>query len=184
MIGKMAEAVDCVGRRTARRAPAPAHIAAQVAEILRGYAERGLFRGFAAKPSRSRRWTFNVLWHYNRQYPLVLDLAARTLSFTGLLPGIAARSPMVAELREFLRPLGTEEIPAHRRVDSDLGHLALQAHRGALTLAMAVKGNEYEYCTRKLVHVAHEIFMVFLWDGPYYEYRVEKLGLDPDAAWP
>jgi hypothetical protein len=26
--------------------------------------------------------------------------------------------------------------------------------------------------------------MVFLWDGPYYEYRVESLGLDPDAAWP
>ena len=32
---------------------------------------------------------------------------------------------------------------------------------------------------RRLVHIAHEIYMVFLPDGPYQDYRVEKLGLDP-----
>jgi hypothetical protein len=155
-----------------------------VVDILRAYAQRGMFRGFAEKPARSSRRTFSVLWHYNRQYPVVLDLAAETLSFPGLLPGIAARSPMLAELKAFLRPFSTEEVPAHRRIDGDLGRLALTARKGALTLTMTVVGGEYEYCTRKLVHVAHEIFMVFLWDGPYYEYRVENLGLDPDAAWP
>jgi hypothetical protein len=158
--------------------------AAQVAGILRAYAERGMFRGYAEKPTRGGKHTFSVLWHYNRQYPFVLDLAADRLSFPGLLPGIAARSPMATELKEFLRPFSTGEVPAHRRIDSALGQLALKSQQGALTLGMTVIGGEYEYCTRKLVHVAHEIFMVFLWDGPYYDYRVEKLGLDPDAAWP
>ena len=34
--------------------------------------------------------------------------------------------------------------------------------------------------TRKIIQIVHEIFMVFLVDGPYYEYMVEQLGLDPD----
>jgi hypothetical protein len=31
-----------------------------------------------------------------------------------------------------------------------------------------------------MIQVVHEIFLVFLVDGPYFEYLVEKLGLDPD----
>jgi hypothetical protein len=143
-----------------------------------------MFSGFMEQPSQSAASTFNVLWHYNRQYPLVLDFAASSLSFPGLLPGVPARSPMVGELRAFLRPFSTDEVPAHRRVDSDRGRLTLKAQKGALTLAMQVKDGQYEYCARKLVHIAHEVFMDFLWDGPYYEYRVKQLGLDPDAAWP
>jgi hypothetical protein len=162
----------------------PVGAAVQVADILRAYAQRGMFRGYAEKPPRGSKHTFSLLWHYNRQYPFVLDLAADVVSFPELLPDITARSPMAAELKEFLRPFSTGEVPAHRRIDPDLGRLALKSQKGALTLAMTVIGGEYEYCTRKLVHLAHEIFMVFLWDGPYYDYRVASLGLDPDAAWP
>ena len=45
---------------------------------------------------------------------------------------------------------------------------------------MTVKGGEYEYATRKLIHLVHEIFLGFLIDAGYYEYMVEHLGLDPD----
>ena len=158
--------------------------AGRVGDILRGYANRGMFRGFAAKPPQGRRWTFNILWHYNRQYPFVLDLAARRVSFPGLLPGIPARSPMAGELKDFLNAFSTEAAPEHRRIDGNLGTLALGSRQGAFTVALEVNGSHYEYCTRKLVHLAHEIFMVFLWDGPYYEYRVQNLGLDPDGVWP
>jgi hypothetical protein len=60
--------------------------------------------------------------------------------------------------------------------------LKLTHYRQGLTLAVRVKDDEFVYCARKLVHIAQEVFMVFLREGPYYEYRVEKLGLDPDAA--
>lgn len=158
--------------------------AGRVGDILRGYAHRGMFRGFAAKPPQGRRWTFNILWHYNRQYGFVLDLAARRVSFPGLLPGIPARSPMAGELKDFLNTFSTDAAPEHRRIDGRLGTLAVGSRQGAFTVAIEVNGGHYEYCTRKLVHLAHEVFMVFLWDGPYYEYRVQNLGLDPDGVWP
>ena len=158
--------------------------AARVGDILRGYAQRGMFRGFAARRSQAYRQTFDLFWHYNRQYAFLLDLAARRVSFPGLLPGVSARSPMVGELKGFLNAFSTDAVPEHRRIDGKLGALAVRTRQGAITVAMEVKGGHYEYCTRKLVHLAHEIFMVFLWDGPYYEYRIDNLGLDPDAAWP
>jgi hypothetical protein len=61
--------------------------------------------------------------------------------------------------------------------------LRVTARGGSVSLALAVRGGEWEYCTRKLVHLAHEVFMVFLPDGPYDLYRVDKLGLDPAAVW-
>jgi hypothetical protein len=184
MMRNTAQPADRSRRRASGRTPSRSDRAAQIAEILRGYAQRGMFRGFADKPSRGSTRTFNVVWHYDRQYPLVVDFNFHTLSFPALLPAISARSPMVEQLRAFLRPFSSDELPAHRRVNPDMGRLILKTQKGALTLTMEVKGGHYDYCTRKLVHIAHEIFMVFLWDGPYYEYRVDSLGLDPDAAWP
>ena len=37
-----------------------------------------------------------------------------------------------------------------------------------------------EMCIRDSVQTAHEIFLIFLVDGAYYDYMVEHLGLDPD----
>ena len=45
---------------------------------------------------------------------------------------------------------------------------------------MTVLANEFEYATRKLIHVTNEIFMIFLRDGPYSEYIQEVFGADPD----
>jgi hypothetical protein len=40
--------------------------------------------------------------------------------------------------------------------------------------------NDDEYGARKLIHLAQEIFLVFLQDGRYYDYMVENFDLDPD----
>lgn len=46
---------------------------------------------------------------------------------------------------------------------------------------MIAKGpGDWDYVTRKLIHLVHEIFLGFLVDGGYYEYMVAHLGLDPD----
>jgi hypothetical protein len=154
-----------------------------VSDTLRGYAERGAFRSFSDGTMRSAKVTYRMLWHYDRTYRLILDLEAQSLAIPDMLPGVPTKAPMVGELRAFLKPFGTEQVLEHRRLDPTKGELKLTHYRQGLTLAVRVKNQEFVYCTRKLVHIAHEVFMVFLREGPYYEYRVEKLGLDPDVAW-
>jgi hypothetical protein len=167
---------------------APARVAAQdtaraaaVCEILKGYAERGAFRGFAAGPLERRKQTFEIFWHYGRQYPLVLDLKARTLTFRHLLPEVPRASPMVAALKDFVAAFASPEVPAHRRLDPGAGTLKVRALQGRLTLQMQILGDQYEACARRIVHVTHEIFLVFLREGPYFDYRCQSLGLDPDS---
>ncbi len=74
-------------------------------------------------------------------------------------------------------------MPPHRRIDPTKGQLRITRNPRGVSVSVAVGAGEWEYCTRKLVHLAHEIYLVFLPDGPYQDYRVDKLGLDPDSVW-
>src|SRR5262249_53750778 len=115
---------------------------------------------------------------------LLLELESSSLMFPALLPAVPTGSPMHKSLKSYLRSFSTDDdLPEHRRVDPRRGELLLFAKRGALALGISVKRGEYDYCTRRLIHIVQEVFMEFLNDGPYYEYRVEHLGLDPDVAW-
>ena len=154
-----------------------------VEQILRGYVDRGVFRSLGAAVPRGTQTAFTLVWHHGRSFRLVVDRTARTVSFPAVLPAIPARSPMLGELRRFTRQFTSADLPPHRRVDPDKGRLRLTSGRAGVSLSLAVVRGEWDYCTRRLVHIAHEIYMVFLPDGPYQEYRVEKLGLDPDAVW-
>jgi hypothetical protein len=154
-----------------------------VSDVLKGYAERGVFRSFSEAERRRGKTTFKMLWHYGRVFRLVVDSEAGTVAFPALLPGVPARSAMLKELKAFLHPFETDAVPAHRRIDPAKARLQIAARAGSASLALAVRNRELEYCTRRLVHLAQEVFMIFLPDGPYYEYRVEKLGLDPNVVW-
>ncbi len=154
-----------------------------VQTLLRGYAERGVFRSFSAGTTRGGTTPFTMTWHHGRQFRLVLESATRTVAFPELLPGVSARSPMLKELKAFLHPFVTEDVPPHRRLDPSKAQLKVTARAGNVSLAVVAERGELEYATRRIVHLAQEVFMVFLPDGPYYDYRVEHLGLDPDAVW-
>jgi hypothetical protein len=154
-----------------------------VEPVLRGYVDRGVFRSLSAGTARGAQTTFTIVWHHNRSFRLVVDRSARTIAFPTVLPAIPARSAMLGELRRFMRQFTSAGLPPHRRVDPAKGGLRLASRPAGVSLSLQVIGGEWEYCARRLVHIAHEIYMVFLPDGPYQEYRVEKLGLDPDAVW-
>jgi hypothetical protein len=156
---------------------------AAVETVLRGYVDRGVFRSLGAGTPRGPQTTFTIVWHHGRAFRLIVDRTARTVAFPAVLPAIPSRSPMLGELRRFTRQFSSAELPPHRRVDPARGRLRLTSRRGGVSLALTVVRGEWEYCTRRLVHIAHEIYMVFLPDGPYQDYRVEILGLDPDAVW-
>ena len=170
-------------RRTPRRRSRPLNPAGAVEAILRGYVERGVFQSLGAGTPRGTQTAFTIVWHHGRTFRLTVDRAARTVSFPAVLPAIPARSSMLGELRRFTRQFTSTELPRHRRVDPAKGRLRLASRRAGVSLSLTVVRGEWEYCIRRLVHIAHEIYMVFLPDGPYQDYRVEKLGLDPDAVW-
>jgi hypothetical protein len=171
------------GRRAAARRPARINPATAVDSILRGYVDRGVFRSLGAAQRRGAAIAFPIVWHHGRTFRFVVDRTARAVSLPQVLPSVPARSPMLRELRAFLRQFESPTLPPHRRIDPAKGRLRVSTARAGVSLAIAVRNREWEYCTRRLIHLAHEIYMVFLPDGPYQDYRVEKLGLDPDTVW-
>ena len=169
--------------RRSRRISPPVNPASVVGAVLRSYVDRGVFRSLGAPVPRGAQTSFTLVWHHGRSFRVVVDSAARTISFPAVLPSIPARSPMLGELRRFTSQFTSADLPPHRRVDPAKGRLRLTPRPAGVSLALTVACSEWEYCARRLVHIAHEIYMVFLPDGPYQQYRVEKLGLDPDVVW-
>ena len=165
---------------TKSRNPARNATIALVTAILEGYAAKAVFRGFSAHPRTKGKATYRMVWHYDRSFELLLDVPKKTLRFPSVLPGVPPRSPMYRELQAFLKARQSEELPEHRRVNPAKARLTLANQRGAVSLKLTMKDADFRYATRKMIHVVHEIFMVFLVDGPYFEYMVEQLGLDPD----
>jgi hypothetical protein len=159
---------------------APARV---VTETLKGYAERGVFRGLSNPQRRGKTTAFTMLWHHGRRFRFVADEAAAIVSFPELLPGVPARSPMLKELKSFLHQFETPQVPDHRRIDPKKARLKVAARAGSVSVALTIRNAEWEYGTRRLVHLAQEVFMVFLHDGPYSDYRVAQLGLDPESVW-
>jgi hypothetical protein len=151
-----------------------------VTAILESYAEKAVFRGFSAHPKRRGKAAYRMVWHYDRPFELLLDMPGKTLQFPAILTGVPARSAMYRELSAFLKSRQSSETPEHRRVDPVKARVTLSNQRGAVSLSLTAKDGDFEYATRKIIQIIHEIFMVFLVDGPYYEYMVEQLGLDPD----
>lgn len=170
-----------IERSVRRSASAPkGACATRVAEVLKSYADRGVFRGFSAGPAHAGRATFKILWHRDRSFDLILDVPRKTLRFPVVLPEVPAKSPMYREFREFVESRHSPALPGHRRIDRRKARLRAGAHGGNASLTLTVKGADFEYGVRKLIHTVHEIYMVFLFDGRYYDYMLETLELDPD----
>jgi hypothetical protein len=150
--------------------------------ILEGYAQRGVFRGFSRGPGSNRKAPFRLLWHRDRLFELILDLDRQTLRFPLVLPHVDPKSTMYQKFKEFLKSRQSEAMPEHRRIDTRKARVRSLNRSGNVSLTMQVKDGDYEYGARKLIHLVHEIFLVFLVDGPYYEYMVESFGLDPDRV--
>jgi hypothetical protein len=151
-----------------------------VTAILEGYAEKAVFRGFSAHAERGGKATYRMVWHHDRPFELLLDIPQKTLRFPAVLPGVPPRSAMSRELKAFLKSRQSDEIPEHRRVHPKKARLSATNQQGAVSFTVTVKDSDFEYAARKIIQVVHEIFLIFLVDGPYYDYMVEHLGLDPD----
>ncbi len=155
------------------------HRVEAVAEVLEGYAQRGVFRGFSRELARGDRTTFRMLWHRDRIFELVFDEARQSLRFPQLLPNVSAE--MFQHLKEFLRERTSDDLPEHRRIDRRKVEVRAQNRKGTVSLSLTMKDSDVEYGARKLIHLVHELFLTFLMDGRNYDYMVENFDLDPDA---
>ena len=152
----------------------------KVTDILQGYADKAVFSGFSAGAARSGTISYKIVWHHDRRFELVLDISKKTMRFPAVLPGIARDSAMHRAFREYLESRQSEELPEHRRIDKKKARVRSAIHAGSVSLTLTVKDGDFEYAARKLIHLVDEIFKGFLIDGPYYEYMVEHLRLNPD----
>jgi len=151
-----------------------------VTAILETYASKAVFRGFSAHPGVKGQATYRMIWHHDRPFEMLLDADQQTLLFPEVLPGVPARSEMYRELRAFLKVRQSTEMPEHRRVNPAKARLVSSNKRGIVSIALIVKDRDFDYAARKIIHIVHEIFLIFLVDGPYFEYMVQHLGLDED----
>lgn len=139
-----------------------------------------MFRGFSRGHVRGDKATFKMQWHRDQLFELILDVNKKTLYFPRVLPQVPARSSMDREFREFVESRHSKELPEHRRIDPRKARLTSGNRSGNTTLTMTVKGADFEYAARKLIHAVHEIYLTYLNDGRYYNYLVEVFDLDPD----
>jgi hypothetical protein len=119
-------------------------------------------------------------WHHDRLYECILDEKVATLCFPSLLPGVSASSEMYRAFKQYLLARQSDALPPHRRIDPARAKIRAVNRGGTVSLVLAVKDGDYEYGVRKLINLVHEIFLDFLFDGRYLEYRIENFGLDLD----
>jgi hypothetical protein len=163
-----------------QRAGAPAGAAAGMA--LREYAERGVFRGFAAASGQGGREDFEFRWLAGATFRVRLDPRAKRLTFSDVLPNVPRRSAMDRAFREWVRDRLSDRLPEHRRIDPRRVAVACTNRGGSVSVALALRRGsaarereDWEYAARKGVSLVNEIFHGFL-RGPYYEYMVRNFG--------
>jgi hypothetical protein len=167
-------------QRIARRAPTSS--GAPAGDALREYAERGVFRGFAAADGRDGRQDFEFRWLAGATFRVRLDPRARRLVFSDVLPGVPHRSAMDRAFRAWVRDRSSDRLPEHRRIDPRRLAIACTNRGGSVSIALALRRRgasseraDWEYAARKGVALVNEIFHGFL-RGPYYEYMVRNFG--------
>lgn len=123
-----------------------------VCAALRAEVGRGVLRGFQEGKLRVGRMNIDVEWLDGRVSRLRLDIEAATLTFAALMDvgGGAFR-----ELKALTRAAQTPgRDPA--RIDPARAMLRVTEHAGAVSLALIVKRDEFEYCARRLIDLARD----------------------------
>jgi hypothetical protein len=138
-----------------------------VCAALHAETERGVVRSFQEGKLRVGRMNIDVSWQDGRTSRLRIDIEAATLTFAALLTGVSAGSPLYKEMKTLLRAAQSYDRAHERggdlqrfRIDPTKAMVRMTEQAGKLSLGVIVTSGEYEYCTRRLVHLAREAFSV------------------------
>lgn len=135
-----------------------------IRDVLQAYADRGVFRGFSElKPGK-----FQFVWMLRHQMELVVDTTKHELRFKQLLPGVAAKSELYAELKSFVAERHDRQLPEHRRVDRRRAEASCFNRGGMVSISLKVKNNQYAYGANRIVNLVHELFVHLRQTHPDY----------------
>jgi len=134
--------------------PLPTDTVGLVTRILEGYATNGVFRGFSVIAQTKATAKYRIVWH-ERTCELLFSVSRRTLRFGTIL----SDSSGIKEISNFVELLHSSERPPHRRIDTARARLRCFYRGGNIFFTITVIRNDFEYATRKLIHVANEILI-------------------------
>jgi hypothetical protein len=143
-----------------------------VSKGLRGYAERGVFRGFSERNPKLGKRVFTFQWLTPQPVSLSVDSRKGVLTFRNLLPNVRVGSELHLVVRRFLLQLSEPYRPAHRRVDPGRAEVGCSVRADSLSISLKVKRRQYAYAQKTIVNLVHELF-VFLNDS-YADYMCEN----------
>lgn len=139
---------------------------AVVDRTLRGYADRGVFRGFGRSATSTEREEFSFVWHGSRPLRLVCDES--TLALRDFLPNVPARSELYRALRAYLASRSDVALPAHRRLDPARTAVRLANRGGRVSLGLEVRDGDFDHATRALLMLAHDVWLYLHSDWAEY----------------
>lgn len=153
-----------------------------VRTLMEDYARRGVFRGFRAQRARNGVAAFQMIWHRDRGFDLIVDTRKKTIVIPVVLPAVPARSPLYKDFKAFVESHHAASLPDHRRIERTKARVRCANRRGSISLTMAVRDDDYGYALQRLIHLVHETFLIFLTSGPYRDYLVEELGAEAEIG--
>ena len=169
-----------MARASARSDPA-ARLARAVAGTLRGYADRGVFRGFSASTGPRGVQRFEFLWLTRRPIVLVFSPARRVLVFAHLFPA-ADRVPGVTQaIRDAVRSSSSPARPRHRRIDARRAKMTCRFRDGDGSLRLSLAGPEggaSVAALRSALTFVNELFLILHECFP--EYLIGQYGASPE----
>lgn len=165
-----------------RTEPRPADA---VGRVLAEYAARGTLQGLAVAGAGAGRSHWDFRWFRGREFRLSLDARTSRLRLDGVLGNVAPRSRLDRALRAWLRSRQATTLPAHRRTDPERVALALRNAGGDIALLLHSLDRDWNYATRRTIHLVNELYLDFLASQVPLDWLVEGFGLDPDRpVWP
>jgi hypothetical protein len=153
-----------------------------VGNTLEHYAQRGFFRGYSCLGKSGAKTTYRIRWHHEKFFDIQFDEKNNTVKFPALLPEVPSDSDMYKAFKKFVKARQADTLPDHRRIESSKALVKTLNRSSTVSLSLKMLDDDVEYGAKKIIHLAHEVFMDFLMDGLYYDYLVEVFDLDPDAV--
>ena len=129
-----------------------------IRQRIKHYSQRGVFQGFGESKSRRGKTTFSFRWLLGHQFSLTLDPEKHQLVVVDLLPSIANRSFIDADLRRFIAARTDPKLPLHRRLDTARATLVYSNRKQHVSLVMSVEDNQYDYAVKSLLTTLNDLF--------------------------
>jgi hypothetical protein len=144
--------------------------------VIEDYAKRGVFRGFSKKAASSCSAAFQMIWHRDRRFDVIVNTRRRTITIPVVLPAVRTEPRLYNDFRVFVQSQQDAGLAQHRRIEPNKVRLLCGKRQGNASLTMVVRDNDYEYALQRLIHLVHSTYLIFLPSGPYRDYMVKELG--------